>query len=479
MIARHRLIDTSAARVLLLLCALALRPDAAGAAVTIVIQNSDPAGVGFNDPTPVAPVGGNAGTTLGQQRLNVFQAAAAIWGSNLSAVPTIVIDAAWAALNCTANSAILGSAGATQVFSDFPGAPFAATWYPVSLADKLFGARNDPSTPQIRARFNINLGNAGCLAGVPFYLGLDNNHGSSIDLETVLLHEFTHGFGFLAFTTQAGSFLGPPFQPSVFNKFQLDTSTSKTWDIMTNAERAASTLNARKVVWTGSNVTADVPNVLVLGTPQLTTTAPPSLAGGYLVGTAAFGPALGSPGVSGEVMPLTGTGMQLLGCDPFSLANMAAVNGKLAMIDRGVCTFAGKVKNAQNAGAVGAIIVNNAAASPPPGLGGADPTIVIPAVMITQADGALFRDFLRFRSRTHSGLVATLGVDPTLRAGADAAGRALLYTPNPFISGSSVSHWDSSAFHNLLMEPNLNGDLTHNVQSPFDLTLEFLRDIGW
>ena len=35
---------------------------------TIVIQNTDSPGVGFNDPTSVPPIGGNAGTTLGQQR---------------------------------------------------------------------------------------------------------------------------------------------------------------------------------------------------------------------------------------------------------------------------------------------------------------------------------------------------------------------------------------------------------------------------
>jgi len=34
---------------------------------------------GFNDPTPVRPVGCNFGTTLGQQRLISFQAAADIW----------------------------------------------------------------------------------------------------------------------------------------------------------------------------------------------------------------------------------------------------------------------------------------------------------------------------------------------------------------------------------------------------------------
>ena len=45
---------------------------AAQAAATLVIVNGNAPGVGFNDPTPVAPVGGNPGTTLGQQRLNAF-----------------------------------------------------------------------------------------------------------------------------------------------------------------------------------------------------------------------------------------------------------------------------------------------------------------------------------------------------------------------------------------------------------------------
>src|SRR5262245_25669310 len=466
-------------RILALLVALAIRPAVAHAAATIVIQNTDAPNVGFNDPTPAAPVGGNPGTTLGQQRLNVFQAAANIWGAQLNSVPTIVVDAAWAALACNATSAVLGSAGATQVFSSAI-FPFANTWYNVALANKLFGAQIDPTTPQIRARFNVNLGQPGCLTGIFFYLGLDNNHGANVDLETVLLHEFAHGLGFLSFVSlNTGSFLGPPFQPGVFNRFQLDNSTNKFWDTMTNAERLASSINTRRVVWTGANVTAAVPSVLFPGTPRLLTTAPAALAGSYLVGLAQFGPALSSPGVSGEVMPLSGTGNQLLGCDPYSALNVAAVAGKIALIDRGVCGFAVKTKNAQDAGAVGVIIQNNAAGSPPPGMGGADPTITIPSVMITQADGTTFRGFLKFRSRTHSGMFTTIGIDPNQRQGADTSGRALLYTPNPYVPGSSVSHWDTSAFPNLLMEPAINGDLTHNVTAPFDLTLEFLHDIGW
>ena len=60
-------------------------------ATSIVVINGDPANVGFNDPTPATPVGGNNGTTVGQQRLNVYQAVAAKWSSELdSSVPILV-----------------------------------------------------------------------------------------------------------------------------------------------------------------------------------------------------------------------------------------------------------------------------------------------------------------------------------------------------------------------------------------------------
>ena len=70
-------------------------------------------------------------------------------------------------------------------------------------------------------------------------------------------------------------------------------------------------------------------------------------------------------------------------------------------------------------------------------------------------------------------------LDPTQLAGADQAGRVMLYTPNPFQGGSSVSHWDTSAFHNLLMEPAINADLTQSVVPPQDLTFPMFKDIGW
>ena len=149
-------------------------------------------------------------------------------------------------------------------------------------------------------------------------------------------------------------------------------------------------------------------------------------------------------------------------------------------MDRDLCGFTVKVVNAQNAGAIGVVIADNIAGSPPPGLDGADPAITIPAVRITLADGTELKNALSKRARTRSaGVIGTLELNGAVLAGADAADRVHTYTPNPFISGSSVSHYDVSAFPNLPMEPNINSDLTQIVRPPKDLTFTLLQDIGW
>ncbi|MBO9561490.1 MAG: M36 family metallopeptidase [Niastella sp.] len=71
-----------------------------------------------------------------------------------------------------------------------------------------------------------------------------------------------------------------------------------------------------------------------------------------------------------------------------NITNAAALVGKIALIERGGsnCSFVQKIKRAQDAGAVGVIVVNNVAGSPLI-MSGDDTTIVIPAVMMMQADG--------------------------------------------------------------------------------------------
>jgi hypothetical protein len=449
------------------------------AAANITIVNGDAAGVGFNDPTRVTPVGGNTGTTLGAQRLNAFQAAANKWGATLDSSVPIRVLATWDPLPCTATAAVLGSAGALEVFSDFPGAPQAGAWYSKAQTNKLMGMDADPAVPDIRAHFNLNLGQPGCFTGSPFYLGLDNQHGANTDLVTVLLHEFAHGLGFQTYTDdQTGAELADI--PSIWDYFLLDTSTGKVWKDMSDAERAASAVKSGRLVWNGVQVNAAAQLVLQPGTSVLTVLSPPRVAGVMQVGTASFGPPLTNPGITGEVMPVADTPPDLgLACAPLSAGNASAVRGKIALVDRGVCNFTVKVLNAQGAGAIGVIVADNLAGAPPPGLGGAEPRIVIPAVRVTLADGNALKAAMAQRTRTHSGLYANLGVNLAVRAGTDALGRVLMYAPNPLQPGSSVSHYDTSATPNQLMEPAINADLTHEVKPPYDLTLPLLKDIGW
>ncbi len=459
-------------------------PIIASANSQIIIVNVDGPGEGFNDPAARAPLGGNAGTTVGEQRLIAFQHAADVWAQTLDSSVPIRIRAAFNPLTCTVSSAVLGSAGPIYIWKNYPGAPLQETFYHEALANKLARADlNPPGDPgdsfngaDINAQFNSSIGTVtGCVTGTDWYYGLDNNHGSNIDLVTVLLHEFGHGLGFSSFVGRpSGAYVAG--QPGVYDLFIHDNTTNKDWFDMTDAERAASMKNGRNVAWSGVTVTGNVPSVLSLGTPLLRVTAPGNIAGIYPVGTASFGPALNAAGVSGQVVQaLDAAGA--IGPTTFdactALTNAADVAGRIAIVNRGGCGFAVKAATVQAAGAIALIVADNVPGSPPAGMSGTDATLTIPSVRITQTAGNTLKAELA------NGVQATLGVDMTRYAGADGNGRALLNTPDPVVSGSSVSHWDPLTSRNQLMEPAINGDLTHSVNVPEDLTRSQMRDIGW
>jgi hypothetical protein len=306
-----------------------------------------------------------------------------------------------------------------------------------------------------------------------------------------LLHELGHGLGFsvTSVNTSTGWRINPAGTayvasgglPSVWEPFMYDNTLGKTWLNMTNAERAASAVNNLKLAWTGPNAVAGAS--ILTGTPMVTATSPAGNVGSLDYSPAAFGPVVPTTGKLGALAVLTPqAGETGPGCEPFNAVNRAAVAGKVPIISRGSCAFAIKVKNAQNAGAVAVLLANNVDGAIAPG--GADATVTIPSVGITLADGNRLKAAVvaarPYGSRSIAGVVtANLATDPLRKAGADAAGRPLLYTPSVLASGSSVSHWDITAFPNLLMEPNISSDLTLQVSPPKDLTLPLLKDIGW
>lgn len=119
----------------------------------------------------------------------------------------------------------------------------------------------------------------------------------------------------------------------------------------------------------------------------ITVHAPSPIAGTYFGPMAGFGESLVTTGPLGGTVALVndGVGVTSDGCTPFAVAP-----GTIPLVDRGACNFTVKVKNAQNSGAAIAIVANNVA-GPAVAMGGADPTVTIPSVMISLADATLFK----------------------------------------------------------------------------------------
>jgi subtilisin family serine protease len=94
----------------------------------------------------------------------------------------------------------------------------------------------------------------------------------------------------------------------------------------------------------------------------------------------------------GDFAPLPGASFDLFDAHSNGCASVGAgASGKLALIDRGTCTFSQKVANAKGAGAVGVVIINNVAGDPIAMARTAGFDDGIPAVMIGRGEGAALR----------------------------------------------------------------------------------------
>jgi len=442
-----------------------LRADAA----TFSFTYTDPAGFGFNETDPATPVGGNPGTTLGEQRRNVMEQAANIWAPYLQSDVTIVIEARFSNFGGTPTSATIAAAGPETVLADFAGAPQSNTWYVSALADSLSGQDQDTGSSDLNVTVNEDIdSNPNVLGGDGFYYGYDHESGSQTDLLSTLLHEIGHGLGFLSTADESdGSLIGNT--PDSFTRLMFDTQTNQNWGDMSDAERQASAINDPDLVFIGPAATQASQRQLKPAASSLNVaiTAPVGSAADFTAGTSAFGLGIPPWGLQGvAVLAIDGTSPVNDGCEgPLSNAN--DLLGNIAVIDRGNCNFTVKVGNAQEAGAIGVIIINNAGDDLIT-MSGNNENVSIPSVFIGQTDGNALKAAL-----------VTDTVQITITNTGDLQGTqsdsVRLFGPSPVDPGSSASHWSVDTFPDLLMEPII----TDTFLPQLDLSVVALRDIGW
>lgn len=253
-------------RVLIAAALLFASYDASAATIQFVWE------AGFFDNTSTAPVGGNTGTTLGQQRRIVFEAAAQIWADTIESDVPIIVEATFDSFladfglsSCTNASAMLGFAGAAlEPSGPAPDDP----WFPFALFDAIVGS-NATGGPDIIARFNADIDD-GCFNGAAFYYGINGPAPSgTTPLFNTVLHELAHGLGFGSALNRRASTGQLEFlsgRPSVFDTFVLDTSLGKTLDQLTPTELQTAGISDPNLVWSGAEVTAVTDNFLTAGT---------------------------------------------------------------------------------------------------------------------------------------------------------------------------------------------------------------------
>lgn len=230
----------------------------------VVIVNNDSAGEGFNDSTSVSAVGGNSATTLGAQRLAVFQQAADILNNTYDISVAVKVASTFDPLSCNSSSAVLGQAGPAAVEFDYS----THSLTPHALYNQNVGYDADTGSAEINAQFNSSIdGNDGCLFNTNWYYGFDGPPGNDKSLLSVVLHEILHGMGFLTYLQSNGQ-SGAGWNTSNGFEEAFDPYTRKMKDAASGQFLTAQAISTRasvmtsngNLVWGGTEVTNESGN---------------------------------------------------------------------------------------------------------------------------------------------------------------------------------------------------------------------------
>jgi hypothetical protein len=441
-----------------------------------VFITNDPTGVGFNDNTAASTLsaqalGNNLGTTVGELRRNVLEAAGARWSQFLNSQIPILVDVDFEDLGgSSAGGIVLAGASASSYVRNFANAPRPGIYYPLALASSLADADLRPDLSDIDITVNSNAeldGNS----GPSWYYGLDGNTPSNlINFSNVIAHELGHGLGFASFANlETGAYAFG--DPDIFSTLIYDSEVFLSWESMNDSGRVTSATNDPFVVWFGpySNTAADGVNDYIASGKQNFTIAGTS----YPALKADFSSSISDDGFTGELV-LVNDGVNITSDAAEVIINTTELSGKIALVDRGLVRFDLKVSRAQDAGALAVVIANDVegdAIFSPSG----ESTDPVPVIFVSENSGINLKALLSSGNPVSVTLFTSLLTVNEGESATEFQTNIRLHAPATLEPGSSVSHWSEDASPNLLMEPSINSRLNENL----DLSPLLMKDIGW
>lgn len=252
----------------------------------------------WNDPTPATPVGGNPGTTLGQQRRNAMIEALRQLGTGFDSETPITVRACWDALPVdTGGRTTLAAASPDDfviadrslVFSDgstFRPAAFLPdkyAFYAAAPAARLAGTRacslrggDCADSTDMTIVYNRRIGESGVLGGAKFHLGYNAAPAGSLDFVGVSVHELGHGLGFASLVRLTAPVGAKPLgRDDMFSRQIVDnrSSPNRPFVALTDAERADVMVSLSGLSWIDERA-ANSPLNPVTGFPGVLLYAP-------------------------------------------------------------------------------------------------------------------------------------------------------------------------------------------------------------
>lgn len=251
----------------------------------------------WNDPTAATPVGGNPGTTLGQQRRNAMLEALRQLATGLDSQVPITVRACWDALEVQGNSATLAGASPDDFVIDdrslvFTGGltlPQAAylpekyAFYSAAPAARLGGTRacslrggSCEGVTDMTITYNRRIGESGVLGGQRFYLGYDAAPAGTVDFVGVSVHELGHGLGFLSLVRTTGNVGAKPVdRDDIYGRQVVDNRLFPYRPFMrlSDSERADAMISVTGLSWMDARA-VDSPQNTPSGLPGVLLFAP-------------------------------------------------------------------------------------------------------------------------------------------------------------------------------------------------------------